>query len=239
MPLVAVSVSAGAAITQPEGFAEMARRCAPGVSESTMGQIVSHESNANPYAIGLNSKTERLPRSPRNVVEAVATAEWLYARSYNFDSGLGQINSQHIAKLGLRFADLFDPCENLRVAGSILSDCYSRAVEGGYRTGQPALKAALSCYNTGSFTAGIDNGYVTRVAAAPPATLAVPALESSQGEVSAPIKLKALPAQAPLPVSDPDPEGSPDVFDGQPGDAFRAPPKNQAVPVKGDENSEY
>ncbi|HDQ4405533.1 TPA: transglycosylase SLT domain-containing protein [Pseudomonas aeruginosa] len=78
-------------------FKTLAAQCAPGVHIKTLSSIVRHESRVNPYAIGLNAKGARLPRQPVNKAEAVATASWLKANGYNFDSGFGQVNSSNIA----------------------------------------------------------------------------------------------------------------------------------------------
>jgi hypothetical protein len=95
-------------------------------------------------------------------VEAVVTAKWLIAHGYNIDMGLGQINSINLAKLTLSVEDVFDPCKNLAAAAVLLRSNYqsaSRKVPGG----QAALHAALSAYNTGSFSRGFTNGYVQKV----------------------------------------------------------------------------
>src|SRR5699024_3643030 len=48
-------------------------------------------------------------------------------------------------------------------AAMILRECYARALHQ-FDTKQGALRAALSCYNTGNFTDGFSNGYVMQVA---------------------------------------------------------------------------
>jgi type IV secretion system protein VirB1 len=154
-------------------FEPLAARCAPGVHVSTLSAIVWHESRYNPLAIGLNSKTARLPRQPRNRAEAVATAQWLIANGYNFDSGLGQVNIKNVGWLGMSLDDLFEPCANLKGAERVLTACYAKALRAGL-TGQPALHGALSCYNAGNLTRGIRNGYVQSVASR--ATLRIPVL---------------------------------------------------------------
>lgn len=228
--LVAIfTLSAGGAVnasTQlPQDFTGLAQQCAPSVSPKTLAHLVAHESSGNPYAIGLNDRRFRLPRQPKTKGEAIAAAEWLYQRGYSFGSGWGQIDSQHVKPRKLKFETLFDPCENLRLSSEFLGDCYTRAVKAGNPDGQAALRHALSCYNTGNFSAGIKNGYVDLVAAASPDTLAVPALEPSQVSGGEPIKLKAVQSNtarsAPIP---PTPEGVPDAFSGTPGDAFYARP---------------
>ena len=137
-------------------FAAMAELCAPNVEAGTLSRIVSVESGFNPFAIGVVGA--RLERQPTNLDEAVVTADMLAAGGYNFSLGLAQINRTNFAHFGLTARTAFDPCTNLRVGAMILLDCYDRAS----RARNP-LGNALSCYNSGNFSAGYRNGYVAKV----------------------------------------------------------------------------
>lgn len=176
-------------------FIALAQECAPQVAHQTLAAIVKTESAFRPLAIGVNGGA-RLERQPANKDEAVVTAKWLIANGYSIDMGLGQVNSANLSRTGLTVEDAFDPCKNLAASASILHDNYqaaSRKVEGE----QAAVRAALSAYNTGSFTRGFANGYVQKVvsnATANPAKPAVPAL--------VPIPL-VRGAQAPKPAAAP------------------------------------
>jgi len=202
-------------------FMELAAQCAPQVHVTTLASVVLHESGANPYAVGVNGGV-KLPRQPRNKAEAIATAEWLKANGYNFDGGLGQVNVRNLEWLGMSISDLFDPCANLRGAAIVLTDCYKRASVH-YEAGQPALQAALSCYNTGNFSAGFSNGYVMKVAAN--ATLQVPALVPRTKDARAPVRLQASQPGERAAASKtakeiaPD-DGMPDAFGKKKRDAF-------------------
>ena len=142
-------------------FYALASTCAPHVHPTTMAAIVKTESSFRPLAININGKA-KLSRQPASIEEAVVTARWLIESGYNIDLGLGQINSKNLPKLGLRIEDAFDPCTNLAAAAKILKDNFAVAKT---QTGddQAALRAALSAYNTGSYSRGIHNGYVQRV----------------------------------------------------------------------------
>ena len=217
---------------QTEGFPALVARCAPSVHLTTISAVVRHESAYRPLVIGLNHTLARLPRQPATKAEAVATAQWLDARGYNFDSGLGQVNSKNRAWLGMSYDDLFDPCSNLRAAARILTDCYQRAQAAGL-DGQPALHGALSCYATGNLRSGISNGYVKSLANM--AVLPVPALlggtPPSRPQPGAPTPSDGIPQ--PKPPSDTPPvepqakparhNGEPDVFGRGDGEVF-APP---------------
>jgi type IV secretion system protein VirB1 len=180
------------------------------VHVSTLSALVRQESGGNPFAIGINGGTARLTRQPRNRNEAIATAEWLRREGHNFDAGLGQINVKNMGWLGLSVAELFDPCANLRAAATVLGDCYQRAsrARGG---GQAALRAALSCYNTGNFSRGFANGYVAKVTGK--AGLAAPPVVAGAASSTAETKTTGAPQRAPD-------RGRGDVFGSARRDAF-------------------
>lgn len=142
-------------------FHDLSLACAPWVAPQTMAAIVKTESQFNPLAININGG-KKLERQPANKEEAIITARWLIANHYNIDLGLGQVNSSNLAKTKLTIADAFDPCKNLAAAASILKWNYeaaSKQIAGE----QAALHAAISAYNTGSFSRGHRNGYVQKV----------------------------------------------------------------------------
>ncbi len=126
--------------------------------------IVRVESRGNPIALAVNGAVE-LIRAPRDRAAAVAMARWLATRGYNFDAGLAQVNSANLARLGLDTSSVFDPCANLRAASRVLEECHARALQYSH-AGERAMTAALSCYNTGHLTRGVQNGYVAGVLAA-------------------------------------------------------------------------
>lgn len=134
-------------------------QCAPDVDQLTMQAIVQAESSGQPWAININGGYQ-LVRQPRSQAEASATARHLVRLGYNIDVGHGQINSSNWSWLGLNADNAFDRCTNLRAAQTVLVDCFKRAPSS---NSQIALRQALSCFNTGSFSAGLSNGYVSRV----------------------------------------------------------------------------
>lgn len=152
-------------------FMELAKTCAPDVHVTTIAAVVKHESNFNPFAIGVNGKPGRsiFPKSRQEAVEEVRK---LLAKGASFDAGYGQINNANWKWLGITPENVFDPCTNLKAAQRVLIQCYEGALK--TRQGQAALHAALSCYNTGNYTYGFKNGYVRKVLAG--AGLKVPAL---------------------------------------------------------------
>ena len=136
--------------------------CAPLIAPDTAAALISVESRANPYAIGVVAG--RLDRQPRNLPEAVSTARALEAAGWNYSVGLAQINKVNFARHGLSIETAFDPCSNLRAMQSILGECFGRfSVRA---EPQIALRRAFSCYYSGNFQTGFQHGYVQKVVAA-------------------------------------------------------------------------
>ena len=139
----------------------LAQQCAPTVAIETIAAVVSHESKTNPFAIGINGGA-RISRQPVNQQEAIETAKKLLGMGLSIDLGLAQINIVNLSRLGLTVEQVFEPCTNLRAAQTVLRACYDPAARR-HGHGQVALQAALSCYNTGSYSRGLSNGYVASV----------------------------------------------------------------------------
>lgn len=222
----------GPAVAAPAlPLATLAQRCAPDTAPRTLMLVAAQESAGVPWAIHVNGPY-RLPRPPANMAEATATVRWLAAHGHDFDTGLLQVNSRNATRLGLDPAVLLEPCRNLRVASLILHECYRAALPDAAGP-QAALRHALSCYNTGSPTRGLRNGYVDGLlarAAQPtaPATLMIPALEAPP----APPEGARTPPPQPPPANPPghDPQGN-GQGNGVPGqDAFTHAPRDVFTP---------
>lgn len=194
-------------------FAALAQECAPWVAHQTMAAIVRTESGFKPLAIGINGGA-KLARQPDNKAEAVATAKWLIANGYNIDMGLGQVNSANLPKIGLTVENAFDPCQNIAASATILHGNYTSAKR---RTqdDQAALHAALSAYNTGSFTRGFSNGYVQRVvsnAAAPGSAQKAVPIPLLAAKATKPARKKQTEAQPVKLQAEAPPAGPGDVY---------------------------
>lgn len=147
-----------------------------------MHQIMAVESTGRPYAIGFKlirrvKTTEQGRKVVRNEVawlktqpgsksEAIQWARYLLAQGYDFDAGIAQIHSTNFARYGLTLESVFDPCKNIEVSARILTECYARALKR-FRQPAPALRAALSCYQSGDFQTGFGTGYVQKVVSMP------------------------------------------------------------------------
>lgn len=214
-------------------FLALAQECAPWVAPQTMAAIVKTESGFNPLSIGVNGGA-RLVRQPADKAEAVSTAKWLIEKGYNIDLGLGQVNSSNLAKTKLSVDDAFDACKNLAAAATILKLNYDN-VKGKIEGEQPALRAAISAYNTGTFTKGITNGYVQKVvnnaqtsvpSITPQSVLPIPLINPAAGKTKSAMALPATgntqgPAKATRSTSDHNntPARSANVFSGTPSEA--------------------
>lgn len=162
--------------------------CAPTVAPETVQQIIDVESKGNPLALNVNGAT--LSRQPRDAADAAVLARQYIAAGYTVDLGLMQVNSSNLAGLGYSVEDMFDACKNLRAGSTVLTTFYRLALAR-YPEPQAALQAALSAYNTGSFTLGFANGYVAKYVggeAGAPVPLARTSASNS-GPVAAPMPL--------------------------------------------------
>ncbi|MGY4883580.1 UNVERIFIED_CONTAM: transglycosylase [Xanthomonas citri pv. eucalyptorum] len=170
--------------------------CSIGVHPQTVQAIIKHESGGNPYAINNQARSfypTRLEDAQRIAVEQVRAVR-------STDIGLMQINSQHLRTFGLTPIDLLDPCTNIRVGTTILSQNYAQTWAK-YRAEKPALLGALSMYNTGNESRGLRNGYVGWVSQAAGVTVNLPAGARVSGRRSTKAQSNALsvvsPAAAP------------------------------------------
>ena len=155
-------------------FRGIAATCAPGIPLVTLRAIARAESAFHPYALsltyprstarehGLSTGGINFARQPRTRAEALAWTYYLLKRGRSVSVGLMQINTEHLADLGLSVDQLFDPCTNVRAGARLLAAKYeaAAAIVG---EGQEALQRALSEYNSGSAVVGVANGYVAGV----------------------------------------------------------------------------
>jgi hypothetical protein len=124
------------------------------VPAEVMHHIVHVESGYNPFAIGVVGG--QLVRQPQSLDEAIATAQMLEIKGYNYSLGVSQVNRSNLAKYGLdTYAKAFNPCLNLSAGSRILNECY-------YSSGGDWGKA-FSCYYSGDFVTGFRQGYVQKV----------------------------------------------------------------------------
>ena len=155
-------------------FRRIAATCAPEIPLVTLRAIARVESAFHPYALSLNypRRTARehglstggisFARQPRTRAEALAWTYYLLKRGRSVSVGLMQINTEHVADLGLSVDQLFDPCTNVRAGARLLAAKYEAAAAIGGE-GREALQQALSEYNSGSAVVGFANGYVASV----------------------------------------------------------------------------
>ena len=163
----------------------LAQQCAPYVAPETVVAIARVESSFNPYAIGVVGGA--LKRQPTTKAEALAAVRELERQGRNFSVGITQVNRYNLPKYGLTYEQAFEPCQNIKVGGKILQECYARAMPT-HGHPQRALRAAFSCYYSGNFIRGFrpdspgQPSYVQKVVAAAlnrqPATLRVPRVEA-------------------------------------------------------------
>jgi len=159
---------------KPADFRDLAAICAPNVPLVTLRAIARTESAFHQYALSLDHprRTAReqglrgggifLARQPKDLAEARAWARWLLDHGRNVSIGLMQVSTQHAADLGVTVDQLFDPCTNMQAGARLLTAKYQEAARS-LGEGQTALNRALSEYNSGSISVGLENGYVATV----------------------------------------------------------------------------
>jgi type IV secretion system protein VirB1 len=133
---------------------EMAACTDLAVPSEVMTHVARVESSFNPYAIGVVGG--RLVRQPKNLSEAVSTAQMLEDKGYNFSIGISQVNRYNLDKYGLEsYEKAFQVCPNVVAGSRILAECYGRA--------KSDWGKAFSCYYSGNFVTGFRHGYVQKV----------------------------------------------------------------------------
>jgi type IV secretion system protein VirB1 len=130
------------------------------VHPDTLSAVIAVESGGRALAVNVNGVREQPPH-PADINEAAAVARRYIRAGHTVDLGLMQVNSANLAGLGLTVEDALDPCTNVRAGATILAANYEAASKQ-QGPGQGALLAALSAYNTGTFSAGFTNGYVAK-----------------------------------------------------------------------------
>src|SRR6185312_1419618 len=158
------------------------------VSPEIMQHVVHVESSANPYAIGVVGG--QLERQPRNLPEALATAQMLDAKGYNFSVGLAPVNRANLERYGLdSYRKAFAACANLSAGAHILADCYTRA--------HGDWPKAFSCYYSGNFTTGFRDGYVQKMYASIDRQASKPAKPAGASPVPIAVATRRSPPAAP------------------------------------------
>jgi type IV secretion system protein VirB1 len=138
-------------------------QCAPAMNHALMAALVRRESNGNPFAIGMDGK-DTLEPQPKNLSDAITSAEKLAKQGKSFSVGLAQIHISNIRLLGLPWAQAFDACISLRRGQQIYEQFYAKAIGAGFKKND-AIFAALRGYNSGSVFAPISNNYAAAIMA--------------------------------------------------------------------------
>ena len=156
------------------------------VPAEVMQHVVNVESSRNPFAIGVVGA--QLVRQPQNLGEAVATVRMLEEKGYNYSLGVAQVNRSNLGKFGLdTYEKAFEFCPNLVAGSQILAQCYASA---GNDWGK-----AFSCYYSGNFTTGYEDGYVQKIfdSMARSAAASATAVPIQLVSVPRPVTLKGTP----------------------------------------------
>jgi type IV secretion system protein VirB1 len=117
-------------------------QCSPGLDPKLLTGFAQQESGYDPLALHINKMPPGwLQPHASSAADATQIAAKFVSAGYSVDLGMMQINSKNLGLLGLGLAEAFDPCRSIAAAGKLI--------------------ALMSRYNTGSPTAGIQNGYAS------------------------------------------------------------------------------
>lgn len=149
-----------------ESVDELLARCAPNIDQTLMRALLNAESKGNVLAIAdagpVNlpwRQRKHLVRShyPSTKPAAIQIVKELLSRGHTVSLGLSQINDRNLPALGISIEDIFEPCTNVKAGAQILTRDYEISVKK-FGVGMPALRAALSRYNSGDFYRGENDG---------------------------------------------------------------------------------
>ena len=159
--------------TAPQVIA-LIHSCASQAAPSTMLAVARTESALHPYAMSINRPKQvsraaglsnfeiQLARQPRSKQEAFQWMRWLLGHGITVSIGLLQVNTENAGLFHLRPEQLFEPCTNIAVGSTLLSQAYAARIR--IAPNDPnALLYALSVYNSGTYNLGFQNGYVAEV----------------------------------------------------------------------------
>ena len=172
--------------------------------EDATAKIAKQESALRPWALSVNYPNgtarklgepggyARLQKQPSSKDQALRWAKRLIEQGQTVSFGLMQISSQNLARLGYTLEQAYEPCTNIKIAGTLLSQKLASA-----KTLAPdnPLPVALSLYNSGDMRMGFANGYVSGVLGqvVKPDSLRVDSAGANVGKI-------ALEAATPSPV---------------------------------------
>lgn len=146
--------------------------CAASIHPDTINDIAKNESGYHRFAIGVVGGKSIYPSSKEDALSAVKR---LKEEGKNYSLGVMQINQSNFGKFGVTAEDMFDPCQNLKVAEKLILDCYTRG---------KTLQRGLSCYYSGNFDTGQkpekgfnNTSYTQRMGYQPEKTYAVPSIK--------------------------------------------------------------
>ncbi|MFG1298026.1 type IV secretion system protein VirB1 [Xanthobacter sp. V13C-7B] len=122
---------------------------------AALAAVVSIESGFNALAIRVNSNLP-LKRQPASKAEAIQIASEYLAAGEQLSLGLGGISAATATHRGLGLSDLFEPCANLRLTGTLLTE-YLRAKQGG--AGKGFSVAFARYFGEGDAEPGFQAGY--------------------------------------------------------------------------------
>lgn len=156
------------------GLLSLALQCSPQVHPDSVFDVAKTESGLNPFAVAeIIPKAARAAAAGKSVIthmpsskeEAQRIVNAIEKKGRRYSVGLMKITSTNFRQYHTTAEQLFDPCNNLKIAEKIMLDCWQRYGK---------LKNALSCYYSGDPMIGqkrekefFDTSYIERIAGKP------------------------------------------------------------------------
>ncbi len=165
-------LSSHASPISPQLLTALIRACAPQVNPVTQAAVITVESSGDAWA--LHDDNDGRVYRPGSFRDAVRLATNLIAGNRQrygkadagVDVGVGQINSNNFANLGVDAGWMLHPCPNLRVSSTMIASAYftQYAILASLpdpQRDQLAIRRALQIYNSGRPSG--DESYVENV----------------------------------------------------------------------------
>ncbi len=149
-----------------DSLAQLIAACAvPSMPADILQAIIMTESSGYVYALSGSydySDYYLLPETADEAEYSIAVAQASLHHQVNISVGLMQVNSWHLARMGMSVATAMDPCNNVLIGSSIFKEIFERVcVEG---MDSECLDQSLRQYNTGKTQASsAGDAYVRKV----------------------------------------------------------------------------
>lgn len=148
-----------------DAFIALVAQCSVGdVPVELVSAVAKQESIYHVYALSGSYDQKgfsKLPKTESEIADAYAVASESIKRNINVSLGLMQINSYHIDRMKYTPDVVFDPCFNVAIGTSLLSESLDRMC--GCTYSPSCVIKTLREYNTGNTVSAAGKDYARKV----------------------------------------------------------------------------